>query len=171
MEKLSLLEINKNTIELDPTDKKKYYVKDMKALKGKEPNLKWYMKYCDLVEMWIDANPRNTNDVIDLLMTGADKVVLNPKFLTEKELKEILEMSEDIALKIDEYHPELLEIFKKYGGEYIVIPLNLIEKFLDDTFHVLVILPEGQDSTQLDVWGCVYERTEKSDSLYLENSR
>ena len=140
-------------------DQKRYYIIDNEGLENRKPNLEWYMKNCDFLDVWIDAGPRDSNDVIDLIMTGANKVVIRPEFLTEKEFIEILEISENIALKLDEDNPELLEMFKKHGGKYIVLPLTLMEKFLHKDLHVLLILPRGYNPNELKVWGYVYERT------------
>ncbi len=72
-------------------ERKKVYVLDLDGVKRNRPNLDIYKKVSHKPFLWIDALPRYLEDVMDLVVVGADKITVGD-IMDDEELKKIREM-------------------------------------------------------------------------------
>jgi uncharacterized protein related to proFAR isomerase len=80
----------------------KVLLTDLNGIERDKPQLEMFRRLPKKMESWIDAGTRYGPGIIDILVAGADKVVLSTKTLKNlKELEKALELSENILLNID----------------------------------------------------------------------
>jgi uncharacterized protein related to proFAR isomerase len=78
------------------------YLIDINGLKGDTPNLKMIRRISEVAEVWIDPGIRFSENVIDLFVAGAERVVLGSKTIDcFDELKDAHELSENIMFGLD----------------------------------------------------------------------
>jgi uncharacterized protein related to proFAR isomerase len=78
------------------------YITDINGLKGDTPNLKLIRKMTEVAEVWVDPGIRFSENVIDLFVAGAERVVIASKTLDcFDELKDAHELSENIMFGLD----------------------------------------------------------------------
>ena len=75
---------------------KKAYVLDLDGIKRNSPNLAIYRKLAHKPFLWIDALPRCLEDVMDLVVVGAERITIGD-VVSDAELKKIREMC-DVGL-------------------------------------------------------------------------
>jgi len=76
------------------------YIMDLDGISKNEPNLDFYQSIYK--KKWIDAYPRRFEDVMDIVVAGADKIVIRGKF-TEDETKKLFENIEvELYLSLSE---------------------------------------------------------------------
>jgi len=75
---------------------KKAYVLDLDGIKRNSPNLDIYRKLAHKPFLWIDALPRCLEDVMDLVVVGAERITIGD-VVSDEELKKIREMC-DVGL-------------------------------------------------------------------------
>ncbi len=96
------------------------YVFDIDGYRKNSLNFEVYRKAGK--NLWIDAYPRSTEDVMDIIVSGADKITLRD--MDEKALKEIKELTDkDIYLSGDKIEMEI-ERVRKFGFSGIVLHAN-----------------------------------------------
>ena len=130
MEQLSTLLkklLNKNITEL--------YILDELGIKKNEPCVDAYQALASRYDLWVDAGPRNIDDIVDDLFTGANRIVIRPQMWVEQDIKEIHHLTEnEIYLHM---HTHELQNFdhSKYQKPYGIIyevsstnPLSLTDK-------------------------------------------
>jgi len=96
----------------------KLYLLDIDAYMGREMNIKVYNELSGIFDMWIDAAPRRVEDVMDLIVLGAQYAVLNDVYMKGKTIMKTLELTENIVLK--SYNTGRIEKFIKNGGKIII---------------------------------------------------
>ena len=75
---------------------------DLDGIYRNKPSVDLYKKISQLGDFWIDGGVRYCDTVIDILVTGAQNVVLSTKTLTDmNELREAYELSENIVFGLD----------------------------------------------------------------------
>lgn len=109
-----------NIIEELCKEYKGIYVIDLDGFRKNSPNLDLYKKVdC---ELWIDSYPRYTEDVMDLVIVGAEKITI--RNMDDEKLQEIKEMCEkDIFLLYDDVNLAIKNV-KKFGFKGIILDEN-----------------------------------------------
>ncbi len=80
----------------------KALITDINGINRDRPQLELLKKFSTKLELWVDAGSRYGEGAIDILITGAEKVVLGTKTLRNlEELENALELSENVVLNID----------------------------------------------------------------------
>ncbi|UCE74287.1 MAG: hypothetical protein JSV56_00910 [Methanomassiliicoccales archaeon] len=80
----------------------KVLLTDLNGIERDKPQLELFRLLPKKMESWIDAGTRYGPGIIDILVAGADYVVLSTKTLKNlNELEKALELSENIVLNID----------------------------------------------------------------------
>ncbi len=115
-------------------DESKIYLLDMDPYFGKEMNFKVYRELSGIYNIWIDAAPRNVEDVMDILVSDADFAVITGVYFRDP-LEELLEITENVAMR---------SIFKKYvdefinaGGKIVILPRNMIKQVEAESRYVI----------------------------------
>lgn len=99
---------------------KKYgmvYIIDVDGYNKNSPNLSFYKKIGK--KLWIDAFPRRVEDVIDLIVIGAERITIGD--MNEKNIKELKELCEkDIFISGGDVR-KIYKKMKEYGLSGLVI--------------------------------------------------
>ncbi|MBN1677845.1 MAG: hypothetical protein JW880_04830 [Candidatus Thermoplasmatota archaeon] len=80
----------------------KLYLADLDGIVRNRPQLDVAREVCEEISTYYEGGVRVANNVIDLLITGADKAVVGTSTLTSlEELRGAFKLSENITLKVD----------------------------------------------------------------------
>ncbi len=80
----------------------KLYLADLDGIIRNRPQLDIAREVCEEISTYYEGGVRVANNVIDLLITGADKAVVGTSTLTSlEELRGAFKLSENITLKVD----------------------------------------------------------------------
>jgi phosphoribosylformimino-5-aminoimidazole carboxamide ribonucleotide (ProFAR) isomerase len=89
-------------IEKLKEDFKRILVLDINGINRDKPQLDLIKILSSKMELWVDGGSRYSDSAIDILVAGAEKVVLGTKTLKSmEELKKVHELSQNIILGID----------------------------------------------------------------------
>lgn len=102
---------------------KKYghvYVMDLDGVKRDRPNLDIYQKLSHKPFLWIDSLPRDLEDVMDIVIVGAERVTIGDIF-GDDDLRKIRDMCDiEIFLRGND-EKEAAEKAKKFGFDGVVL--------------------------------------------------
>lgn len=80
----------------------KVLITDINGISRDKPQLELFRNISTKIKLWIDAGSRTRDGAIDILVAGAEKVVLGTKTLSSlEELEKVVELSENVILGID----------------------------------------------------------------------
>lgn len=80
----------------------KAVIMDLNGINKDRPQLDMLKSISDKMKMWVDAGSKYSENVIDIIIAGADKVVFGSKTLRNlDEIEGALELSENVILGID----------------------------------------------------------------------
>jgi len=80
------------------------YIMDLDGISKNEPNLDFYQSI--FKRKWIDAYPRRFEDVMDLVVAGADRIIIREGF-AEKDMKKLFDNVEvELYLSLSADTPE-----------------------------------------------------------------
>ncbi|MEA2055593.1 MAG: hypothetical protein U9O49_02020 [Candidatus Thermoplasmatota archaeon] len=99
------------------------YIFDEDGLVKNKPNFNFYQRYSSSYDLWVDAGPMATGDIVDYFMAGANAVILRMELCKKLNLLDIKEMSEN-------------EIFL---GLNLLEPSKIDENVLDNIDGVIVL--------------------------------
>lgn len=100
-------------------------ITDINGINRDKPQLELCRDLSTKMKLWIDAGSRSRDGAIDVIVAGAERVVLGTKTLIDLgELEKALELSENVVLGID--YDEGIVSPKKTIRE--MSPLSLVEK-------------------------------------------
>lgn len=100
-------------------------ITDINGINRDKPQLELCRDLSTKMKLWIDAGSRSRDGAIDILVAGAERVVLGTKTLIDLgELEKTLELSENVVLDID--YDEGIVSPKKTIRE--MSPLSLVEE-------------------------------------------
>ncbi len=81
---------------------KRIYIADINGINRDRPELDMIKNLSTKIELWVDGGSRYADSSIDILIAGAEKVVLSTKTLKNiKELERAFELSHNIIFSID----------------------------------------------------------------------
>ena len=110
---------------LDNFEGETLYILDIDSYNRREMNLKIYDELSGLFELWIDAAPRRHYDVMDILVIGGNKAIIDSNFIKYREVEKILELTDNVILK--SYDRERLENFIMLGGREVITSKKLAD--------------------------------------------
>ncbi|MEM3445081.1 MAG: HisA/HisF-related TIM barrel protein [Thermoplasmata archaeon] len=108
-------------------EKEMLYILDLNGFREGTPHLDLLSEISDFIPLWVEANSRSVEDVSDILMAGAEKVVLDLGKIEKKTLMEIGEETGNIVLLLDDEGINRAEEFHNFlrrGGEVVLRPGN-----------------------------------------------
>jgi uncharacterized protein related to proFAR isomerase len=121
----------------------KLYVADEDGISKNKPQLDVVQELCDEIPTLYEGGVRFANNVIDMLITGAEKAVVGTANLVSlEELRGAFKLSENITLKVDfrdgivSFDPsvagraflDLSREVRSIGVSDIVVPINLADE-------------------------------------------
>jgi len=111
MEIIPLIKIRKNRIinEIDDIDTylekikpKKLYILDLDGIERNKPNLCTFQRLSKIYDIWVDNGPRNLGDIVDILMSGAEKITITSDLYDDLHIEQIRYITENMIYeKID----------------------------------------------------------------------
>ena len=111
---------------------KKVYVLDEDGILKDKPNVSIYQQMARYHETWVDAGPRNAGDLVDIIIAGADIIILRMDRWYDLDIDEIRELTENplyIMIDIDrkdEY--DIKSIISSVNGITIFTPFEKISR-------------------------------------------
>jgi uncharacterized protein related to proFAR isomerase len=107
----------------------KFMIADINGIVKNKPQMKLLKSLAEDNMIWLDAGIRDTEGVIDALLTGADKVIMSTKTIHDfEDLKVAYEFSENILPSI-EYNGTIVSSCKGIGGADAQTAVNKIKQF------------------------------------------
>jgi hypothetical protein len=91
-----------NTME----DDEDLYILDYDGIEKDKPNLCTYQKYSGNYKLWVDYGPRNIGDVVDVFMSGVEKITIRSPLWHKVNISDIREISENKIFINLEYESE-----------------------------------------------------------------
>jgi len=99
---------------------KMVYVLDLDGVNRNRPNLDIYSKFSHKPFLWIDSLPRHLEDVMDIVITGAERITIGD-IMGDEELKEIRDMCDvEIFIRGDD-GKKAAEKARKFGFDGVVL--------------------------------------------------
>lgn len=77
------------------------YIVDIDGMKRNKPQLKLVQKLGDEVNIWLDGGVRHTENIVDYLIAGALKVIINLQNFSLNELKRICSLTNNVVIFVD----------------------------------------------------------------------
>ena len=114
------------------------YVFDIGGMKRNKPSLELYQRIGEYAALWVDASPRRFEDVMDVVVAGAEKVTIRKPFFSddvskvfdavEVEVYSGFDVEELVSNRLSDLHGEWTGVVV-----YVKNPLSLKERgFLRD---------------------------------------
>jgi len=96
------------------------YVMDLDGVKRNRPNLSVYRKLSHKPFLWIDSLPRDIEDVMDVVIVGAERITIGD-ILSDDKLGKIRDMCDIEIFLRGNNEKEVAEKAKKFGFDGVVI--------------------------------------------------
>jgi phosphoribosylformimino-5-aminoimidazole carboxamide ribonucleotide (ProFAR) isomerase len=159
------------------------YLADLDGIFKNKPQLDIAQRICDELPTLYEGGVRYSNNVIDMLITGAERAVIGTSTLLDfSELKGAFKLSENITFKVDfrdgivSFDPEVAgraisDLFRdvaEVGVADVVVPMALAEeaaKARHEHGFALGVIASEQDRARLEQLGVDYMVTEDYGSL------
>ncbi len=159
------------------------YLADFDGIFKNKPQLDIAQRICDELPTLYEGGVRYSNNVIDMLITGAEKAVVGTSTLLDfSELEGAFKLSENITFKVDfrdgivSFDPEVAgraisDLFRdvaEVGVADVVVPAALAEeaaKAREELGLTLGVIGSGKDRARLEQVGVDYLVTEDYGSL------
>ena len=159
------------------------YLADFDGIFKNKPQLDIAQRICDELPTLYEGGVRYSNNVIDMLITGAEKAVVGTSTLLDfSELEGAFKLSENITFKVDfrdgivSFDPEVAgraisDLFRdvaEVGVADVVVPAALAEeaaKAREELGLTLGVIGSGKDRARLEQAGVDYLVTEDYGSL------
>jgi uncharacterized protein related to proFAR isomerase len=91
---------------MEKTKDKTIYLIDETGIKKNHPQLDVYQHLASRYELWVDAGPRDTDDIVDLVFSGVNRVVLRPWLWQEEGIDAVRTMTDLQLLQLQEVSVE-----------------------------------------------------------------
>ncbi|MFO8078507.1 MAG: hypothetical protein R6U21_07705 [Thermoplasmatota archaeon] len=79
---------------LDKHSLSSVYLYDEQGILKNHPQVDFYQKLSKVYELWVDAGPREVGDIVDIVFSGAKKIVLRPSSWVETDVKTIRDLTD-----------------------------------------------------------------------------
>ena len=131
---------------------------DLEGYKRNRPDVD-LLKAVEGERVWSDAGPRYSENVIDLFVAGADKVVMDATMIASfQELYDAVEMSEDILFKLDVE----METFWSVTGR--ISPLEYLDRAVDAGVDGVIYVTHSGQHPEME---SILRLTERGAKVYL----
>lgn len=145
-----------NSIDLINNLKERYdeiYIVDIDGILRNKPQLNLVQKLGDEVKIWLDGGVRYTENVVDYLIAGASKVVVDLQDFYLDELRKTCDLTKNIVLSIDHKNSivkdeikhtkitDLVSSIKDMGIDIIIFPKGCkreISSLLDQGIKIFI---------------------------------
>ena len=98
------------------------YIMDIDGHQKNRAHLDVYRTFSRKISLWVDTGPRSPGDVMDLFISGVNRITLIWELLSERNLKEIREMcTGEIFLAARDKLQNTLDKVKKINFDGIVV--------------------------------------------------
>ncbi len=134
-----VLAANDISVLLNRLQSSAVYVFDEDGVTKNQPNVSIYQKLSGISDIWLDAGPRNVDDVVDEVFSGANRVVIRPALWEERNLKEVVDITENELMSF--YFIE--EVQKGIPNDSIFLESQGIVLFFDENTPALDFKTEG----------------------------
>lgn len=71
------------------------YIFDEDGINRNQPNVSIYQKFASNTDLWVDAGPRDVDDIVDDLFSGANRIIIRTDLWEERDLKNVSEITEN----------------------------------------------------------------------------
>lgn len=161
----------------------KLYLADFDGIFKNKPQLDIVQRICDELPTLYEGGVRYSNNVIDMLITGAERAVISTSTLLDfSELRGAFKLSENITFKVDfrdgivSFDPEVAgraisDLFRdvsEVGVVDVVVPMALADeatKARKEHGFTLGVIAAAADRARLEELGVDYMVTEDYGSL------
>ena len=72
---------------------KTLYIIDEGGIQKNHPQVNVYQHLAKTYELWVDSGPRETGDIVDLVFSGVERIVIRPSLWQEIDLKNVRNMT------------------------------------------------------------------------------
>ncbi len=119
------------------------YVVDLDGIERGDPQLDYLQEISRDVSIWVDAGVRSAEQAIDVLVTGARRVVLSSAHLNgPRELRRTWRLSTEVVFELELVGAKLAPAHEGWGTED---PVALAATVRDVGVDHLVVSPRGSD--------------------------
>ena len=93
---------------------KDLYVIDEQGIKRNEPQYEFYQRFSSMFNLWVDTGPRDIDDVVDDIFSGAKRIIIRLNLWKDESLSKIRDLSDhEIFIAVDGTHIE--QVFHRSG--------------------------------------------------------
>lgn len=118
MERKTIRGFNSVDDFIDNVKENEIYLIDQPSFRFRDINFKILSRLSSIYNVWYDGNVRWSEDVSDIILSGAKIAVLSGKKINENFISRVLTLTENVALKSD--NKDLLIKFKELGGKIAI---------------------------------------------------
>jgi len=87
---------------MEQIDDTTVYIIDDAGIKKNHPQVNIYQQLATRYELWVDAGPRHTGDMIDIVFTGVKRVIIRPWIWKEVGFGKVRSMTDHQLLQLSE---------------------------------------------------------------------
>ncbi|MFO8110361.1 MAG: HisA/HisF-related TIM barrel protein [Thermoplasmata archaeon] len=128
-------------------DYEKIYFVDINGIETDRPQMDLIHKLSTRREIWVDCGVRDMNTLLDLYVSGADKVVISTKTMVDTSfLGKAVEISDSMVFCIDMHGEEVLSPSEEVRN---IGMIGLLERAVEVGFDIIIIYNLDQDRLDL----------------------
>ncbi len=128
-------------------DYDKLYLVDLDGIEINRPQLELIHKLSTRREVWADCGVSDINTVLDLYVSGADRVVISTKTMDDLSLmEEAVNISDSMIFSIDIFEGKVLSPVEDVKKEGL---FDILERAVEVGFDLIVISNLGDDTLDL----------------------
>ncbi len=71
------------------------YIFDEDGINKNQMNVSIYQKFSSIINVWVDAGPRNVDDIVDEVFSGANRIIIRKDLWEEDDLKNAIDVTEN----------------------------------------------------------------------------
>ena len=89
------------------------YIIDEEGITKNRPRFCFYQRFSRYFDLWIDAGPREIDDIVDDVFAGAKKIIIRPSLWTEPTIQSTRELTENeiyIAVEANELQQDTVNL-------------------------------------------------------------
>jgi len=142
---------------LDDHSLSSLYIFDEQGILKNRPSVDFYQGISKIYELWVDAGPRETGDIVDLVFSGVKNIILRPSIWIERTIESVRDLTE---------HP----VFCQYTVD--VTQRNPVcDQYIpmDDFDGVIVLIHGDWDNRRFSVEEKIKQLAKKKNSYVLSS--
>ena len=113
---------------MEETKEKTLYIIDEAGIRKNNPLVNIYQKLASRYELWVDSGPRESGDVVDLVFSGVQRIIIRPSLWNGIDLNNVRNMTDQMLVELHELSVENREskdmgisVVNEYDGVAIYI--------------------------------------------------